>query len=87
MASEVKDLVGKMAGDDSNTAIAKYLAKNGGGKWPEFISAGIWNNYVNAVFGLLRDTYKKGLNVRSYISEQDAVKSLNLYDEYMNENK
>ena len=84
MAKEIKTLVMQMAKCKDNEDIAKYLATHDGGIGKDLIAANTWNNYVNAVYGSLRE-YPEDYDilVSEYIPTGRAETSLNKYDEEM----
>lgn len=84
MAKEVKTLIMQMAKGKDNEDIAKYLATHDGGMGKDLIAANTWNNYINAVYGSLREhPGDDDKLVSEYIPTGRAETSLNKYDEEM----
>lgn len=84
MASEIKNLVKQMANGKNNEDVAAYLGRHDSGVGNELIAAKTWNDYVNAVYGVLRD-YPEDVDklVSSHIPVGRAEASLDKYDDEM----
>ena len=84
MASEIKNLVKQMANGKNNEDVAAYLGRHDSGVGNELIAAKTWNDYVNAVYGVLRD-YPEDVDklVSSHIPVGRAESSLDKYDDEM----
>ena len=87
MGPELKELVAKFAGGDTNDKIANYLDTRDSKPNNGVISKDTWNNYRDAVYGTLKKsaTFHFG-EVKNTINKNDASYSLDKYDQEWKEN-